>query len=54
MEPYINNTVLWKKGSSQILTAGILRITRDQRFSILHDCKYIYLFFSYVNIIFFI
>ena len=32
-----NHTLIWKYGTSKILTAGTVRITKDTRFSILHD-----------------
>lgn len=31
-----NNTVIWKKGD-EILTAGTVRVTKDQRVRVLHD-----------------
>lgn len=40
MGPYMNDTVLWKKGPTQILSAGMNRVTSDKRITILHDeCK---------------
>ena len=32
-----NYTLLWKFGTSQILTAGTARITADQRYNVIHD-----------------
>lgn len=41
MGPYSNDTVLWRKGATEILAAGMNRVTNDKRISILHDeCKY--------------
>ncbi|XP_062560024.1 Ig-like and fibronectin type-III domain-containing protein 1 [Armigeres subalbatus] len=37
MTPYNNDTVLWRKGPSEILSAGMNRVTSDKRISILHD-----------------
>ncbi|XP_055693632.1 Ig-like and fibronectin type-III domain-containing protein 1 [Lutzomyia longipalpis] len=34
---YANDTVLWRKGPNEILSAGINRVTSDKRISILHD-----------------
>ena len=42
MTPYNNDTVLWRKGPNEILSAGMNRVTSDKRISILHDdCKYL-------------
>jgi Immunoglobulin domain len=35
--PNNNETVIWKRGQSEVLTAGLNRVTNDRRFSILHD-----------------
>ena len=32
-----NYTVLWKYGTSTILTAGTTRITTDSRYNVIHD-----------------
>lgn len=52
MGPSSNDTVLWKKGNSTILSAGMNRVTKDKRISILHDeSKYqfnIMLFVCYI------
>lgn len=41
MTPYNNDTVLWRKGPHEILSAGMNRVTGDRRISVLHDdCKY--------------
>uniref|UniRef100_A0A182MDV5 Ig-like domain-containing protein n=1 Tax=Anopheles culicifacies TaxID=139723 RepID=A0A182MDV5_9DIPT len=41
MTPYNNDTVLWRKGPHEILSAGMNRVTGDKRISVLHDdCKY--------------
>lgn len=41
MGPFSNDTVLWRKGATEILSAGMNRVTNDKRISILHDdCKY--------------
>ncbi|XP_055528945.1 Ig-like and fibronectin type-III domain-containing protein 1 [Wyeomyia smithii] len=37
MTPYNNDTVLWRKGPNEILSAGMNRVTSDKRISILHD-----------------
>ncbi|XP_021707105.1 Ig-like and fibronectin type-III domain-containing protein 1 [Aedes aegypti] len=37
MTPYNNDTVLWRKGPNEILSAGMNRVTGDKRISILHD-----------------
>jgi hypothetical protein len=34
---YRNDTVIWRKGPSEILSAGLNRVTNDKRISILHD-----------------
>lgn len=36
-QPYLNSTVLWRKGSSEIMSAGMNRVTKDKRIRILHD-----------------
>ncbi|XP_055908191.1 Ig-like and fibronectin type-III domain-containing protein 2 [Eupeodes corollae] len=35
--PYLNNTVLWRKGSREIMSAGMNRVTKDKRIRVLHD-----------------
>lgn len=35
--PNNNETVIWKRGQSEVLTAGLNRVTNDKRFAILHD-----------------
>lgn len=41
MAPFYNDTIIWKKGPREILSAGMNRVTSDRRISILHeDCKY--------------
>lgn len=48
MGRYSNDTVLWRKGT-EILTAGINRVSLDKRISILHDeCKF-NIFFMFVE-----
>uniref|UniRef100_A0A1S4H6G5 Receptor mediating netrin-dependent axon guidance n=1 Tax=Anopheles gambiae TaxID=7165 RepID=A0A1S4H6G5_ANOGA len=37
MTPYNNDTVLWRKGPHEILSAGMNRVTGDRRISVLHD-----------------
>jgi DB module/Fibronectin type III domain/Immunoglobulin domain len=37
MGSYRNDTVIWRKGPSEILSAGLNRVTNDKRISILHD-----------------
>lgn len=37
MGPFRNDTVLWRKGPSEILAAGLNRVTNDKRISVLHD-----------------
>lgn len=37
MGPYKNDTVIWRKGPTEILSAGLNRVTNDKRISILHD-----------------
>ncbi|KAL7051028.1 hypothetical protein ACKWTF_004301 [Chironomus riparius] len=37
MGAYRNDTVIWRKGPSKILSAGLNRVTNDKRISILHD-----------------
>lgn len=37
MVPNMNDTVLWKRGTNDILTAGMYRVTSDKRINILHD-----------------
>lgn len=37
MGPYRNDTVLWRKGPTEILAAGLNRVTNDKRISVLHD-----------------
>uniref|UniRef100_A0A6B2EFR4 Putative receptor mediating netrin-dependent axon guidance n=1 Tax=Phlebotomus kandelakii TaxID=1109342 RepID=A0A6B2EFR4_9DIPT len=37
MGSFANDTVLWRKGPNEILSAGINRVTSDKRISILHD-----------------
>ncbi|XP_055384146.1 Ig-like and fibronectin type-III domain-containing protein 1 isoform X3 [Condylostylus longicornis] len=37
MGSYLNDTVLWRKGPHEILSAGMNRVTNDKRISILHD-----------------
>lgn len=37
MGPYRNDTVLWRKGPTEIIAAGLNRVTNDKRFSVLHD-----------------
>lgn len=32
-----NDTILWRKGPSEILSAGLNRVTSDKRISVLHD-----------------
>ena len=32
-----NYTLLWKKGTNTVLTAGTVRITADQRYNVIHD-----------------
>lgn len=40
MNPYSNETVIWRKGPHEILSAGVNRVTTDKRINILHDgCK---------------
>lgn len=43
MGPFENDTVIWRKGTN-ILAAGMNRVTSDKRISVLHDegklCKY--------------
>lgn len=41
MAPFLNDTVLWRKGpDGVILSAGMNRVTNDKRISVLHDeCK---------------
>lgn len=40
MAPYYNDTIIWRKGPREILSAGMNRVTSDKRISILHeDCK---------------
>lgn len=42
MNPYANETVIWRKGQNEILSAGKNRVTGDRRISILHDeSKYV-------------
>lgn len=49
MGPYSNDTVLWRKGATEILAAGMNRVTNDKRISILHDeCKYTTDFFEFL------
>ncbi|XP_055857089.1 Ig-like and fibronectin type-III domain-containing protein 2 [Episyrphus balteatus] len=36
-QPYLNNTVLWRKGSKEIMSAGMNRVTQDTRIRVLHD-----------------
>ncbi len=37
MGSYRNDTVIWRKGPSEILSAGLNRVTNDKRISVLHD-----------------
>lgn len=37
MGSYRNETVIWRKGPTMILSAGLNRVTKDKRISILHD-----------------
>ncbi|GAB0093954.1 hypothetical protein DMENIID0001_091480 [Sergentomyia squamirostris] len=37
MGSFANDTVLWRKGPNEILSAGMNRVTMDKRISILHD-----------------
>lgn len=37
MGPYRNDTVLWRKGPTEILSAGLNRVSNDKRISVLHD-----------------
>jgi DB module len=37
MGPYRNDTVLWRKGPTEIIAAGLNRVTNDKRISVLHD-----------------
>lgn len=37
MNPYANETVIWRKGPNEILSAGKNRVTGDKRITILHD-----------------
>lgn len=37
MNPFINETVIWRKGPHEILSAGMNRVTQDKRISVLHD-----------------
>ncbi|XP_050094930.1 Ig-like and fibronectin type-III domain-containing protein 1 [Anopheles aquasalis] len=37
MTPFNNDTVLWRKGPHEILSAGMNRVTGDRRISVLHD-----------------
>lgn len=37
MGSHRNDTVIWRKGPSEILSAGLNRVTNDKRISILHD-----------------
>lgn len=32
-----NDTVIWRRGSNEILAAGTNRVTQDRRISVLHD-----------------
>ena len=39
MAPFYNDTIIWRRGS-EILSAGMNRVTSDKRISILHeDCE---------------
>lgn len=41
MAPYYNDTIIWRKGPREILSAGMNRVTSDKRISILHeDCEW--------------
>lgn len=37
MSPAKNDTILWKKGPTEVLSANLNRVTSDKRISILHD-----------------
>lgn len=37
MGSYRNDTVIWRKGPSEILSAGLNRVSNDKRINILHD-----------------
>ena len=37
MNPYTNDTVIWRRGSKEIISAGRNRVTADKRITILHD-----------------
>lgn len=34
---YTNDTVIWRKGPHEILSAGVNRVTNNKRINILHD-----------------
>lgn len=36
-KPFQNSTVLWRKGKSEIMSAGMNRVTNDTRVRVLHD-----------------
>lgn len=37
MGPFKNDTILWRKGPNEVLSANLNRVTNDKRISILHD-----------------
>lgn len=37
MNPYTNDTVIWRKGPNEVISAGKNRVTSDRRITILHD-----------------
>ena len=37
MDSFSNDTVLWRRGNNDILSAGKNRVTSDRRFRVLHD-----------------
>lgn len=56
MNPFINETVIWRKGPHEILSAGMNRVTQDKRISILHDggnvyCNALFCFCMYIKMI---
>lgn len=40
MGTYSDDTVLWRRGNNEIISAGTNRVIADKRFRVLHDeCK---------------
>lgn len=37
MGSFENDTVIWRRGNDEILSAGMNRVTKDRRIRVLHD-----------------